>query len=208
MPIKTTLEDGSEIETYTAEELEQQREATLEEYKIANPDKTAELDALQTELKKANEDLAKFKDKDLNFSNLRTQKEAAEKKIEEVAKSIDDKIALVKKEVMEGVMQDHYKETLNSLISGDEELKKKVEFHYKRLADPTITKEEVSKKLTDAYLLATKLEDQGALTSQILASGGSKLNIKSTQAFTADEKALLQKMAQAGGIKIEEKDIK
>lgn len=208
-PIKTQLEDGSEIETYTAEELQAQREAALEEYKTANPDKSAEFDVLQAELKKANEDLEKFKNKDLNFANLRTQKEAAEKKIEEVVKTIDDKIATVKKEVLEGVMQDHYSETLKSLAGENEELKKKVEFHYKRLADPTTTKEELSKKLTDAYLLATKLTDEGVLTSQIVSSGaGGKLNIKSNQPFTSEEKVLAQKLAQAGGFSLEEKDFK
>src|SRR3990167_5476935 len=209
MPTTITLESGETQEVYTAEELTQQRDAALEEYKTANPDKTVELDALQAELKKANDELGKFKDKDLNFGNLRTQKEAAEKKVEEILKGVDDKIAIVKKEVLEGVMKDHYTETLKTLAGDDSELIKKIEYQYKRLTDFAATKEEVTKKMTDAYLLATKVPDTGVLNSGVLSSaGGGKLNIKSNQPFSAEEKALAYKFAQAGGYKLEEKELK
>ena len=97
---------GEEVEVFTNEE----KEAAIEEYKQANPDKSVEMEALQSELKKSNEELVKFQNKDLNFANLRTQKEAAEKRADELRAEIDTKIGVVKKEILEGVMVDHYNE--------------------------------------------------------------------------------------------------
>lgn len=187
-------EDGTEIEAYTAEEVEAQKaeaiEAALEQYKIDNPDKTAELEELQNTLKEKEEELAKLKEKDLNFSNLRKQKESAEKAVENIKAEIDAKIASAKKEVLEGVMKDHYDETLKSLSGGDEELKKKIEFHYKRLGDIVSTKTEMSNKLKDAHTLATR-KDEPDITA-ILGSGGiGRLKMKGqNKGFTPEEQAL------------------
>ena len=203
-------EDGTETELFSAEEIEQQKQAAIDEFKTANPDKTAELTTLQEELKTKEEELEKLKGKDLNFSNLRTQKDAAEKKIENITKEIDQKISLAKKEVMEGVMKDHYNDTLKSLAGEDEDLKKKIEHHYKRLGDVASTKQEVGIKLRDAYLLAATPPITDALNTSVLSSGGvGKLNIKGQEnKFTPDEKVLARKLAQAGGMVLKDEDFK
>lgn len=203
-----TKEDGSTVEVYTADELEAQKQEAIELYKLENPDKTDELTALQEELKTKEEALEKATKKDLNFGTLRTQKEAAEKKIADITKEIDTKISQAKKEVMEGVMKDHYNDTLKALAGDDEEVKKKIEFHFKRLGDTASTKEEIGNKLRDAWLLATKPAEMDALNSTVLSSGGvGRLKINSSEKkFTPDEKALAQKLAQAGGMKLEESD--
>jgi hypothetical protein len=56
--------------------------------------------------------------------------------------------------------------------------------------------------------LATKPEDTGPLNSGIISSGNAGApKINSNQKFTADEKAIAQKMADAGGLgKLDEKD--
>ena len=77
---------GTDIEVFTADELQQQREAALEEYKTGNPDKSDELAKLQDELKTKEEELTKLNGKDLNFSTLRTQKEALEKENDDLKK--------------------------------------------------------------------------------------------------------------------------
>ena len=193
-------EYGTEVEVFTADEVATKeaeiRNQAVEEYKAANPDKTGEVDALQEELRKANESLEGFKSKDLNFANLRTQKEAAEKKAKELKDEIDVKISSVKKEILDSVHQDHYSETLKTFAGEDAELKKKVEFHYKRLGDVAGTKEEINKKLQDAYLLATRQEDAGVLNTSVISSGGvSRLTRKSNQPFTPEEKAIGAKLA-------------
>ena len=201
-------EDGTEEEVFTATEIEEQKQAAIQQFQAENPDKTEELNALQEELKVANEKLAKADDKSQNFATLRKAKEEAEGKLADFTKSVDEKIALSEKRVLEGVMQDHYNDTVKALVGEDEELKKKVEFHYKRLGDTAATKEEISNKLRDAYLLATKQDAGDNFNANILASGGvSRLNIKpSDKSFTPEEKELGKKIAQAGGIKLEDKD--
>src|SRR3990167_9199445 len=108
-------EDGTEIEVFSAEELEAQKQEAIEQYKLDNPDKTEELTALQAELEK-------LKSKDVSIAELRKQKNNAEAKIEEIVKGTDEKITKVKQEIMEGVMQDHYNDTIKALAGDDEEL--------------------------------------------------------------------------------------
>lgn len=202
-----TKEDGTTVDVYTAEELEAQKQEAIEQYKAENPDKSEEFTKLQKDLEDAKTALDKFKDKDLNFGKLREQKEQAEKKVSELKADFEAKLETTKKEIFEGVQKDYYNDTLKTLSGGDEEVKKKIEYHYKRLGDTAATKEEIGNKLRDAYLLATKQDAPDALNTTVLSSGGSgKLNIKSDKKFTPEEKALAQKLAQAGGMKLEDKD--
>ena len=202
MPVKTFNDAGDEIEAFTAEELEAQKIAAVEEAKKATDE---ELAKAKEELAKAQEDLQKLGDKDLNFANLRQQKEAAEKRADDALKAVDEKLETVKKEILDGVTQDHKSETLKTLSGDDDELKKKIEFHYGRLGDPATTKEEVTKKLTDAYYLATKPEGADALNTAVIASGGAARPMfkPESQKISPDEEAVLQKLAQAGNMTLE-----
>lgn len=181
-------ENGDDVEVYTAAELEEQKQAALEEFKTNNPDKTEELEELQKELDKKDAELAKANEKGSNFAKLR----AEQKKIEE---DIDSKISSAKREVIESVMKDHFNETMKSLAGEDEELRKKIEFNYKRLGDNPVTKDEISSKLRDAYLLASKTSDDGVNNSVFASGGVGKLNIKNNdKKFSQDEKALGAKL--------------
>jgi len=191
---------GSDIEVFTAEELETKKQEAIEQFKQDNPDKTEELTKLQDELEK-------LKGKDMNFANLRAQKEAAEKKVEDILKGVDEKVEKVKKEVLEGVMKDHYNDVLKSLSGGDKDIQAKIELQYKRIADTVSTKEEITKKLGDALLLATG-NSSGFDNSSFSSGGVSRIKIESKSPMSADEKEVLSKLAQAGGIKLEEKDYK
>ncbi len=207
---ETIHKDGVEIEVFTAEELEAQRQAAIDQYKAENPDKSSELTELQAQLQAKEQELTGLKDKDLNFKNLRVQKEAAEKKAEELVKEIDAKISKAKNEVIEGVMKDHYGETLKALAGDDEDLKKKIEANYKRLGDSATTKDEISRKLRDAWVLTGKVDSQDALNTSVLSSGGvGKLNIKSQKnTFTPEEKDFAKKMAGLAGITLKDEDFK
>ena len=181
-------EDGSELEVFTPQEVESQRLQAIEDYKTENPDKTGELSDLQEKLKEVEEKLANAGNKDQNFASLRKAKEDAEKKVADILAGVDEKITKAKTEVLEGVMKDHYNETLGALAGEDEELKKKIEFNFKRLGDVAATKQEISKKLTDAYALSTTRED--GVSSSVYSSGGvGKLNIKPVTKLSDEEKA-------------------
>lgn len=192
-----TKEDGTEVEVFTAEELEAQKTAA-EEAK-------SEAEKAKAELAEATEKLSKLSDKDYNFSEVNRQKKEAERKAEEAIKAVDEKLEKTKKEILEGVQQEHFGSVLSQLSGGDDELKKKIEFHYNRLADTAATKEEVTKKLTDAYTLATRKEDDGVLNTAVISSGGAARVTPPSmgQNLSSEEESVLQRMAQAGGMTLE-----
>lgn len=190
-------EAGNEVEAFTQEQV-----AELER------EKAEALERAQAELKAKDDELEKFKAKDLNFANLRQQKDQAEKQISTLKSEVDEKISAMKREVFDGVMKDHYVDTLKGLAGEDEDLKKKIEFHYSRLNDPTATKAEVDKKLRDAWALATQGEGPSAFNSAVISSGyaaplGSATMKKN---FSAEEKAFAQRLASSGGISLTDKD--
>jgi len=162
---------------------------------------------LEEELKTAQEELAKYRDKDLNFANLRKAKDKAEEDVKTLQQQVDEKIEAAKNEILESTHKDFYNDQLNELAGDDEEFKKKIEFHYNRIKDPASSKEEVSKKLRDSWLLASAKEDETPISN--FSSGGvSKIKTKDSSSFTTEEKQLAQKLAQAGGLKLTEDDFK
>jgi hypothetical protein len=199
MPQKILNDDGEEIEVFTQAELQAQKDSALEEYKKTNPG-NEEITKLQEELKVKTEELLKLQDKDLNFTALRQAKEKLEADIEA-------KIGSFKKELLEGVTKEHYQETMKKLAGDDKELADKIELQYKRLADPASTKEEISKKLMDAFVLASGGNKQ-SIDSGVFSSGGiGRIKVEQKQ-MSPEEIEFSKKFAQAGGIKLEDKDFK
>ena len=187
--IQDTL--GEDIEYFTDEDIQN-------ELKIKN-----------NEIEKLNEELEKIKDKDLNFSNLRKQKETAELKIEEIQKQIDDKINIAKQEVLSGVMKEHYEEILNNLVGNDDELKKKIEFNYNRIQDVPKTKSEILNKLKDAWIMTEGSKENDATNAIIFSSGEiKKINTKPNSDFSNEEKEFAKKLASSGGILLKDEDFK
>lgn len=209
MPKTINDSNGAEIEVFTADEIEAQKEAAIEEYKANNPDKTAELERLQQEKTKLESDMKGLKDKDFNFASVRKALAEKDEEIKKMNSSIDEKIGAAKKEVLEGVMKDHYNDTLKKLVGDDKDLLAKVELQYKRLADTASTKEEITKKMQDAFTLATgygrEAIDSGAFSSGGVSRIANKNNANKTP-LTPAEKELGKKLAQAGGLKVEDKD--
>src|SRR3990167_11400581 len=206
MPYTTTNESGEEVQVFSSEEVQAEKESALTQFK---QEKNAEMEAVQAELKTTNEKLGKYESKDYNFSALRKQKEDTEENIKKIKEEVDLKIGEVKKEILEGVSKDYYNETLVTLAGEDPELQKKIEFQYKRLGDVAGTKEEISKKLRDAYVLATGGENTGAINQSTISSGGvGKVQFRQNNKFTPEEKAFGQKLAAIGGIQLKEEDFK
>ncbi len=210
-----TKDDGTEVTVYSQEELEVQKQEAIEEYKTANPDKSDELQKLQDDIKSKEEESAKLQDeltglrsKDTNFKILKGSLDKKDKEIVELKTFMEEKIGTVKKEILEGVMKEHYTAELERYSQGDEELKKKIELKYNKDLSSVVgsTKEEISNKVRDASILASPESYVGV---NVFSSGGvGKLNVKSTPPFTAEERELLNKMASAGGIKITDEDLK
>jgi hypothetical protein len=147
--------DGETKEVFTPEEVEAQKQEAIK----------AATEPLQTELAKAKEDLSKAGDKDHNFSQLRTRVEQAEQKV-----------STAKAEALQEFEQTQTARTSDSLIKkladGDEELEKKIRFHYSRLGDTPKTEDEIAKKVRDAWALSRNEVGPDAV-GDAFSSGGS-----------------------------------
>lgn len=171
------------------------------------PDEAKALLEEKEKLKSLEEELTKLKEKDFNFSNLRSQKEEAEKKIESIKAEFEQKIEKTKKEVLEGVLKEHYDDALAGLADGDEELKKKIEQQYSRLSDNASTKAEIEKKLRDAWSLAQAPAASPAVGYAFSSAGSAPIKpASSSKKFSEEEKAFARMMASSGGMKLDDAD--
>ena len=184
-----TKEDGTEIEVFTQEELEAQKEAAIEEYKNENPDKSEEIEALKKEIEEkeeafnsAKEELEKLGKKDFNFKKLREQNKNQETELEKLKTEMSDKLEAA----ITNLANDKKSDIISSLVGDDEELKKKVEFHYNRIKDEAKTKEEIMAKVNDAYFLATRQEPP--VGNYVSAAGAGNTKVK--EEVSAKEKEL------------------
>jgi uncharacterized protein YdaT len=119
----------------------------------------------QEELSKTKEQLAKFENKDFNFKKLRDmskeEREALNAKEMELLKrqeAIEEQqvnFTKQQKETREKELSSYKEEYLEKFAGNDEEMKKKVLFHFNRLADEAITRSDIEKKMGDAWVLAT-----------------------------------------------------
>src|SRR3990167_6090611 len=191
---KVKLEDGTEIDTYTEEELQAQKDEAIEAFKAENPDKSEELAELQEKLRETEEKLAKADDKTTNMGALRKAREDAEKKLTDFDTKLEEKVNQVKREVIEGVNKDYYADNIKALAGDDAEMLKKIEHEYNTTLKGVVpsSKAEISEKLNKAYILAGGTKDYDALSSSVISSGGvGRLNIKSTsQKLSPEEQAV------------------
>ena len=203
MPQKIINDAGDEVEVFTQAELEDQKSLAIEEFK------ETELNKVVEERDKIQKELEGLKDKDINFSALRSKLSEKDKEIDSIKKEIDTKIGSAKKEVLDAVMKDYYDDTIKRLAGDDKELQDKIELQYKRLSDAAGTKDEISKKLNDAFVLAAG-KREGFNSSAFSSGGVGNIGnaIKGTKKLNSEERELLDKLAGAGGMKIEDKDIK
>lgn len=108
-------------------------------------------------------ELEKLKEKELNFKKLRNMKEndiTEEKKVEltsfeEKLKEMESSLEQKHKSFVESQFNRAKEDRLKELVGDDKELRDKIEYHYGRLSDETTTAEEITKKIDDAYMLAT-----------------------------------------------------
>ena len=175
--------EGNEIENVlSVEDAEAQKAEALEEYKTENPDKSEEIETLKKSLEEKEAELEKAGDKDQNFKKLRDQKGDLEEKLEKATGEMSEKLDAA----ITNLAGDKKADIISSLVGDDEELKKKVNFHYDRIKDEPKTKEEIKAKIDDAYFLATRQE---APTGGYISSAGAG-NVKVKEQVSAEEKEI------------------
>ena len=150
--------EGNAIEAFTKEE----HEEALKQ----------EIDKKDEELKIVNEKLEGLTNKDANFKALREEKEKIEKENKELKGQLSEQIVGIKS----SIEKDKIDNTISVMAAGDEEVAKKIKFHYDRIIKPEDTDEEKKAKLGDAFKLALggdKTPD--VLSSTMSAAGAGKI---------------------------------
>lgn len=142
---------------------------TEEEIKKIQEEAAAErekAEALMAELAEKNEKLKGFEGKEMNFSKVREAAEKAEKE----KKEIEEKLKKELEDERKGRINDRKDVILGAIVGKDDELKKVVEYHYSKFSGEVKTPEEIEARVKEAYILATKGQNNPVKTQQ--AAGG------------------------------------
>lgn len=160
--MKIKQEDGTEIEVFTEAEVSERvknaetaaADKAVEDFKVANPDKSAELETLKVDLAKKEADLdaaLKAGGNDAQIARLRQERDDA-KKAEEAAKNdFTKKFDDFKTEML----GDTKEELLKALAGTDAELRKKIELEFEKYRPDETSRAAIKERMEKAYLLAT-----------------------------------------------------
>lgn len=177
-PIEAVFDsEGNPIdETLTPDEVETKITEAKEEAQGTFDTETQKLqeqiDEKETSLKVAEEELEKEKEKGKNFGKLRQSTDEKEQEIKERKEEIKKL-----QERVEGVetatKEQPVTVMIKKLAGEDEELEKKIKFHYDSFAVPEEDDEEKQKeRVTNAYTLATGGKPVNPLTGEAISSSG------------------------------------
>ena len=173
MPEVITRDDGTEIEL-NDDEVEAIKSKAVEEFREANPD-VDRIDELKSAAEEAQAKLTEIEEKQAqkgqNMSELRKQKEAAEKD----AKEANEKVTSELKRI-EGMITNKTKsETMKSLIGDDEEMNKKALHIYDVVLSgmPSTTDVEIAERVKAAVRLAKPDKTPDTMGYEVRSSAGS-----------------------------------
>lgn len=113
-------------------------------------------DAKARELAETKERLAKLENKDMNFKKLRDMTDAEREKLtmtELELKKRQESLEEEQTSFKQQVMKSHMDDALAVLAGEDEEVRKKIMHNYERIKDDATTKDEIFRKMKDAYKL-------------------------------------------------------
>jgi len=154
-----------------------------------------EADTVKSELAQVKESLSKLENKDLNFKRLRDMTESEKEKLtvtEMELKKRQESLEEEQKTWKEQVIESHKNDALAVLASEDEELRKKILFNYDRIKDDAVTKEQIAKKMKEAYLLS--VEKHAIINPLTLGGAGMPPKIISKEKITPELEELARKM--------------
>lgn len=165
---------GQETEVFTQAEVDakakERTEKALEEFKAANPDRSKEVEKLQSDLVTKEKELAdavNAGDKDGQVLRLRQERDEAKRIADEAMSGLDKKLDDFRKEIT----GDTKEELLSKLSKGDADLKKKIEYEFDRYLPNANTKKDVEERIAKAYLLATGTKPIPGILDGITGSG-------------------------------------
>lgn len=170
MPKILKDEEGNDVEVSTPEELdaEQAKAVAAKEVEIKTK--------YEADLKAKEEEIVKLTGKAGDFASLREAKEKLEADKKVVEEKYQKDIADLNLRLTEGQQKEivDYKSQLFSALAGkDDELKKKIEYHYAHFTDAaTADKKVIDKLANDALMLAMGEVGTVVLNGSVVRSGG------------------------------------
>lgn len=153
--------DGTETEVFTPEEVKTQSDAAVAK---AKNDAEASAAAMKTQLDAKEAELAKLKEKDMNFGKVKTEAEKDREEKDRLQKEIND--------LKTTVVGNFKTEMLKQLSNGDVELQKKIELEYSQFSGEAITNEQISERLQKSAKLAGVEKSASVLGSAFNRIGG------------------------------------
>ena len=188
MPRTVVLEDGTEIEL-PDNIFDELKEEGVQEFKEANPD-VDRIEELKIAAEEAAEKVAELEQKqkqntaEQNLSELRRQKEAAEREAKEATERLEKEIVGVKNLVANKAKGD----TLNRLVGDDEDLKKAVLHIYDTAlaAMPSSTDEEIAERVKTAYKIVKPESAPSKMGFEAVSSSGGT-GVKVTKDDSVDQ---------------------
>lgn len=132
---------------------------TPDELKVFQTEKATR----DAELADVKEKLSKLETKDMNFKKLRDMNKEEKENLSSQQIELmqrQEKLEEEQKSFLEKQVQSHKDEASAVLAGTDDDLRKKILFHYERIKDDAVSKDEVYKKMREAAILA-KGENSG-----------------------------------------------
>lgn len=123
---------------------------------------------VEQELNDTKEKLAKLSNKDFNFRRLEEMTEAERAKLsatEIELKKRQEALEEQQSSFTKQVIESHKTDALAVLAGDDEELRKKITLNFERIKDDATTKEEIFKKMKDAYKLTNEATNFNPIAS-------------------------------------------
>lgn len=156
MPQIVTLEDGTETEVFTQEEVDAiAQEKLAAETERIEAEKQEALEALAAEKAAAEEELQKLRNKEMNFEHVRKKAEGKEVEVSEDIKkqieTLNERINSLAEQPKQDIKQDF----ISQYLGGDKEQTERFEYYYSRLGAEAKTKEDVLKAAQEALTLAS-----------------------------------------------------
>jgi hypothetical protein len=166
------------------------------------PDEVKELESnkakYETEIGEYKSKLSKMENKDYNFKKLRDMTEEEVKKLSAQEMEYKTRLESIEEKergFVEKTINSYKDNAFNQYAGEDEELKKKIQFHYDRIKDDATTQEEINTKTEEAYLLATKHTRPNPIHQAVNLTGSAPMRPKSkSYADTDDGRGLAEEL--------------
>lgn len=169
------------------------------------PERNEELVSAKKQIEELQVELGKLKNKEFNFKRLRDMTEDEKSKLSALEQDLvsrQEKLEEQQTSFHQRVVEQNKNDVFAVLAGNDDGLRKQIEFHYNRLPEEAVTKEEVAKKAKDAFLLANSGRSDTASSDQLSRVMGTNASVPTRQTVGVTEDQA--QLAKALGITDEE----